>query len=75
MERMSKYPNKGQIINVAPMARLSPGLVEEMAGYTVSKTGVVTLTRTMVKDIVRHGVVTERICHLGLIQRLYGVSC
>ena len=59
MGRMKNYPNKGQIINVAPMAGLSPGLVEEIVCYTVSKTGVITLTHTMAKDIVRHGVLTK----------------
>merc|ERR1711892_698792 len=62
MERMRKSPNKGQIINVASMAGLAPGLGEEMVGYTVSKTGVIALTRTMAKDIARHGVVTKCIC-------------
>ena len=62
MERMRKCGNKGQIINVASMAGLTPGLGEEMVGYTVSKTGVVALTRTMAKDISRHGVVTKCIC-------------
>merc|ERR1711970_318946 len=62
MERMRKSPKKGQIINVASMAGLGPGLNEEMVGYTVSKTGVIALTRTMAKDIARHGVVTKCIC-------------
>ena len=62
MERMRKSPNKGQIINTASMAGFTPGLSEEMAGYTVSKTGVIALTRTMAKDIARHGVVTKCIC-------------
>merc|ERR1739838_1009868 len=62
MNRMKKSPNKGQIINVASMAGFGPGLNEEMVGYTVSKTGVVALTRTMAQDIARHGVVTKCIC-------------
>ena len=62
MERMRKSPKKGQVINVASMAGLGPGLNEEMVGYTVSKTGVIALTRTMAKDIARHGVVTKCIC-------------
>merc|ERR1711892_640198 len=62
MDRMRKSPSKGQIINVASMAGLTPGLGEEMVGYTVSKTGVIALTRTMAKDIARHGVVTKCIC-------------
>jgi len=62
MERMRKSPKKGQIINVASMAGLGPGLSEEMVGYTVSKTGVIALTRTMAKAIDSHGVVTKCIC-------------
>merc|ERR1712123_216273 len=62
MERMRKSPKKGQIINVASMAGFGPGLNEEMVGYTVSKTGVIALTRTMAQDIARHGVVTKCIC-------------
>merc|ERR1712123_42352 len=62
MNRMKKSPNKGQIINVASMAGFGPGLNEEMVGYTVSKTGVVALTRTMAQDIARHGVITKCIC-------------
>merc|ERR1712183_793601 len=62
MERMKKTETKGQIINVASMAGFGPGLNAEMVGYTVSKTGVVALTRTMAKDIARHGVTTKCIC-------------
>merc|ERR1712106_287082 len=62
MERMRKSPKKGQIINVASMAGFGPGVNEGMMGYTVSKTGVIALTRTMVQDIARHGVVTKCIC-------------
>jgi len=62
MSRMRKSPSKGQIINTASMAGFAPGLGAEMVGYTVSKTGVVALTRTMALDIGRHGVVTKCIC-------------
>merc|ERR1711892_322423 len=62
MERMRKSPKKGQIINVASMAGFGPGEKEGMVGYTVSKTGVIALTRTMAQDIARHGVVTKCIC-------------
>merc|ERR1712123_398485 len=62
MERMRKSPKKGQIINVASMAGFGPGVNEGMVGYTVSKTGVIALTRTMAQDIARHGVVTKCIC-------------
>merc|ERR1711970_22478 len=62
MERMRNSPSKGQIINVASMAGFGPGLNEEMVGYTVSKTGVVALTRTMAEAIEKHGVVTKCIC-------------
>ena len=62
MERMRNSPNKGQIINIASMAGFGPGLNEEMVGYTVSKTGVVALTRTMAEAVGKHGVVTKCIC-------------
>ena len=62
MKRMRESVNKGQIINVASMAGFGPGLNEEMVGYTVSKHGVVALTRTMAQDIGRHGVVTKCLC-------------
>ena len=62
MARMRKSPNKGQIINVASMAGLGPGLGEEMVSYTVAKTGVVVLTHTLARDIGRHGVVIKCIC-------------
>merc|ERR1712123_440474 len=62
MERMRKSPKKGQIINVASMAGFGPGVNEGMVGYTVSKTGVIALTRTMAQDIARHGVVAKCIC-------------
>merc|ERR1711892_1047124 len=62
MNRMKKSANKGQIINVASMVGFAAGLGEEMVGYTVSKTGVIALTRTMAQDIARHGVLTKCIC-------------
>jgi len=49
MERMRKAGKAGQIINTASMAGLAPGLNEEMTPYTVSKHGVVALTRTLAK--------------------------
>ena len=62
MDRMRNSGKKGQIINVASMAGFGPGINMDMTGYTVSKTGVVALTRTMAKHIARHGVVTKCIC-------------
>merc|ERR1711970_726597 len=62
MQRMKNCGKKGQIINVASMAGFSPGLAEDMVGYTVSKTGVVALTRTMAEAIDRHGITTKCIC-------------
>ena len=47
LERMRKFNKAGQIINTASMAGLGPGLSEKMLAYTVSKHGVVALTRTM----------------------------
>jgi len=50
MERMKKTGKRGQVINTASMAGLAPGFGEDMIGYTVSKHGVVALTRTMAAD-------------------------
>ena len=47
LERMRAAGKSGQIINTASMAGLAPGLSEKMLAYTVSKHGVVALTRTM----------------------------
>ena len=47
LERMRAAGKSGQIINTASMAGLGPGLSETMLSYTVSKHGVVALTRTM----------------------------
>jgi len=47
LERMRKAGKSGQIINTASMAGFAPGLSEKMTAYTVSKHGVVALTRTM----------------------------
>ena len=47
LERMRAAGKCGQIINTASMAGIGPGLSEKMLAYTVSKHGVVALTRTM----------------------------
>ena len=47
LERMRAAGVSGQIINTASMAGMGPGLSEKMLAYTVSKHGVVALTRTM----------------------------
>ena len=53
MQRMRKAGKSGQIINTASMAGVAPGLNEEMTPYTVSKHGVVALTRTLAKVRVK----------------------
>merc|ERR1711936_1510476 len=60
LERMRKAGKSGQIINTASMAGFAPGLSEKMAAYTVSKHGVVALTRTMGKTTA--GVAHKCIC-------------
>ena len=47
LERMRAAGKSGQIINTASMAGIGPGLSEKMLAYTVSKHGVVALTRTL----------------------------
>ena len=60
MQRMRKAGKAGQIINTASMAGLAPGLNEEMTPYTVSKHGVVALTRTLAK--VSSGISHKCLC-------------
>merc|ERR1711936_1099398 len=60
LERMRKAGKSGQIINTASMAGFAPGLSEKMTAYTVSKHGVVALTRTMGKTTA--GVAHKCIC-------------
>lgn len=59
-ERMRKAGKAGQIINTASMAGFAPGINEEMTSYTVSKHGVVALTRTM--GNAKTGVAHKCIC-------------
>lgn len=56
LERMRAAGKSGQIINTASMAGLGPGLSETMLSYTVSKHGVVALTRTL-------GATTKDVAH------------
>jgi len=59
-ERMRKAGKSGQVINTASMAGFAPGINEEMTPYTVSKHGVVALTRTMGR--ANTGVLHKCIC-------------
>ena len=59
-ERMRKAGKSGQVINTASMAGFASGIDEEMTPYTVSKHGVVALTRTMAK--ANTGVLHKCIC-------------
>ena len=49
-EGLHKKMDLAQIINMASMAGMAPGFGREMIGYSVSKHGVVALTRTMAND-------------------------
>jgi len=60
LERMKKAGKPGQIINTASLAGFGPGVNAEMSPYTVSKHGVVALTRTMAKE--DSGVMHKAIC-------------
>jgi len=62
LERMRAAGKSGQIINTASMAGLGPGLSETMLSYTVSKHGVVALTRTMGANTKGQGVAHKCIC-------------
>ena len=63
LERMSKSPTKGTVINVASTAGLI-NVHHEMVGYGVSKHGVVAYTRIVSEDFADHGVSMKAICPL-----------
>jgi len=60
MERMKKAGKPGQIINTASLAGFGPGVNPEMTSYTVSKHGVVQMTRTMA--LANDGIMHKAIC-------------
>jgi len=60
MERMKKAAKPGQIINTASLAGFAAGVDPEMTPYTVSKHGVVQLTRTM--SLANDGIMHKAIC-------------
>jgi len=60
LERMKKAGKPGQIINTASMAGFGPGVDPEMTPYTVSKHGVVQMTRTMA--LANDGIMHKAIC-------------
>ena len=62
LQRMKKASKKGSIVNTASMAGIVTGMGEEMIGYSVSKHGVVALTRTLAKDYSHHGVSIKALC-------------
>lgn len=62
LQRMKKALKKGSIVNTASMAGIVTGMGEDMIGYSVSKHGVVALTRTLAKDYSHHGVSIKAIC-------------
>ena len=63
LERMSKSPTKGTVINVASTAALV-NVKHEMVGYGVSKHGVVAYTRIVAEDFADHGVSMKAMCPL-----------
>ena len=62
LKRMKKASKKGSIVNTASMAGIVTGYGEDMIGYSVSKHGVVALTRTLATDYKHHGVSIKAIC-------------
>ena len=62
LRRMRENSKKGTIINIASMAGQMTGMGAYMAGYTVSKWGVVALTRTLAWDVDYHGVSIKALC-------------
>ena len=62
MKRMKASAEKGHIINISSMAGHITGLGENMIGYSVSKHGVVVLTRTLAAAFKDHGVSNKALC-------------
>ena len=62
LQRMKKVSKKGSIVNTASMAGIVTGMGEDMIGYSVSKHGVVALTRTLAMDYKHHEVSIKAIC-------------
>jgi len=61
LERMTKSPTKGTVINVASTAALI-NVHHEMVGYGVSEHGVVAYTRIVARDFADHGVSMKAMC-------------
>ena len=62
LSRMKKASKNGNIVNTASMAGIVNGLGQESIGYTVSKHGVVALTRTLAADFKTHGISVKALC-------------
>ena len=62
LKRMKENPNKRSIINISSMAGHVTGKGEYVASYTVSKWGVVVLTRTLAMEYEYHGVSVKALC-------------
>jgi len=60
LERMNKAGKPCQIINTASLAGFAPGVDAKMTPYTVSKHGVVAMTRTMA--VSNNGILHKAIC-------------
>jgi len=60
LERMNKAGKPCQIINTASLAGFAPGVDAKMTPYTVSKHGVVAMTRTMA--VSDNGIMHKAIC-------------
>lgn len=62
LKRMKENPNKGSIINISSMAGQLTFVGEYIASYTVSKWGVVVLTRSLALEYEYHGVSVNALC-------------
>merc|ERR1712059_70307 len=62
LERMKKTGTQGTILNTASMAGIAPGLSVDMLAYSVSKHGVVCLTRTLNVGYKETGVEVKALC-------------
>ena len=74
LRRMEANSIKGTIINIASMAGLMTGYGAYMAGYTVSKWGVVGLTRTLAWGSIHHGINIKALCPAWADTQLMNLS-
>ena len=62
MDRMKKAAKPGMIVNISSMSGIIARGGKEVMGYTVSKHGIVAITKTLAEDIRHHGIQFKVLC-------------